>query len=135
MKLASIVTLGLVNGVISLVLFAGAALAIALLNGNGSTVVAAPMIFTMLLTLVGPAIIVFDLVAALIGGLAKKNAHSGQLVAMIVAGCLGLMFAGYGRGGLGPVGQFTLTQLALIVALMLPWAASAGVLKIFRKPA
>jgi hypothetical protein len=135
MKLSSIITLGLVNGVISLVLFACAALGLAVLNGNGNTVAASPMIFTVILTMVGPAIIVFDLVAALIGGLAKKNAHSSQLVAMIVAGCLGLMFAGYGRGGLGQAGQITLTQLALIVALMLPWAAGAGILKAFRKPA
>ncbi len=135
MKLASIVTLGLVNGVISLVLFVGTTLGFAIINGNGNTLASSPMLFVGALTLFGPAIIVLDLVAALVGGLAKKNAHSGQLVAMIIAGCLGLMFVGYARSPLVPTGQITLSHLVLIVAVMLPWAVGAGLLKAFRKPA
>ena len=134
MKLPSIVTLGLVNGVISILLFACAALGIAILDGNGGTVLAAPMIVTMILTLVGPAIMVFDLVAAAIGSLAKKSAHSSQMVAMIVAGCLGLMLAGSGSR-LGMAGRINLTQLALVAALVLPWAVGAGYFKAFRKTA
>ena len=125
----SLLLLALVNAAVSALLFAAALAGVAALFGDVRMLVTAPYLFALLLTLVGPVMIGCDLIAALAASLARKSHHSAQLVALIVASCLGGAFVA-SRSGYAPVADPAwLVRLAFVVALALPWALGAGVLK------
>src|ERR1700750_1273244 len=97
MSLASFVRLGLINAIVSTLLFGAVLFGLIVLFDPRANPLTWPFLATTILTLVGPGMIVIDLVAAAIASLAKKSVSSAHLVALIVAVCLGLAYLGAGR--------------------------------------
>ena len=133
MSLASFIRLGLVNAVISTLLFGAVLMGLIVLFDPRANPLTWPFIATTILTLVGPGMIVIDLVAAAIASMAKKSAASAHLVALIVATCLALAYLGAGRVAIIRPDIVGLIRCAFVAALALPWLAGAGIIKVARK--
>src|ERR1700712_1818192 len=97
MSLPSFIRLGLINAIISTLLFGAVLMGLIVLFDPRANPLTWPFLATTILTLVGPGMIVIDLIAAAIASRAKKSATSAHLVALIVATCLALGYLGAGR--------------------------------------
>lgn len=135
MPLASAIRLGLVNAVISILLFGAVLMGLIVLFDPRANPLTWPFLATTILTLVGPGMLVIDLVAAAVASLAKKSASSVHLVALIVAVCLGLAYLGAGRIAIIRPDIVGLIRCAFVAALALPWLTGAGIVKLARKSA
>lgn len=135
MPLASAIRLGLVNAVISILLFGAVLMGLIALFDPRANPLTWPFLATTILTLVGPGMLVINLVAAAIGSFAKKSASSAHLVALIVAVCLALGYLGAGRVAILRPDIIGLIRCAFVAAIALPWLTTAGFVKVGRKPA
>lgn len=133
MKRESLLLLGLINGIVSALLFAASLAGVAALLGDVRMLVTTPYLFVLLVTLVGPVMVGCDLLAALAASFAQKSSHSAQLAAMLVAVCLGMAFLGSRTGFAPATDPAWLVRGAFVVVLALPWALGAGVFRALRK--
>ncbi|QDZ07546.1 hypothetical protein FPZ24_08645 [Sphingomonas panacisoli] len=135
MSLASAIRLGLVNAVVSILLFGAVLMGLIVLFDPRANPLTWPFLATTIVTLVGPGMLVIDLVAAAIASMAKKSISSAHLVALIVAICLALGYLGAGRVAIIRPDIIGLIRCAFVAALALPWLVGAGIVKVARKPA
>ncbi|THD36613.1 MAG: hypothetical protein E7773_06280 [Sphingomonas sp.] len=133
MSLASAIRLGLINAILSTLLFGAVLFGLTVLFDPRAIPLTWPFLATIILTLVGPGMLVIDLVAAAVASLAKKSAASAHLVALIVATCLGVGYLGTGRAAILRPDIVLLIRAAFVAAIALPWLASAGIVKVARK--
>jgi len=135
MPLASAIRLGLVNAVLSILLFGAVLMGLMVLFDPRANPLTWPFLATTIVTLVGPGMLVIDLVAAAVASLAKKSAASAHLVALIVAVCLALGYLGAGRIAIIRPDIVGLIRCAFVAAIALPWLVGAGIVKVARKSA
>ncbi len=133
MPLASAIRLGLVNAVISILLFGAVLMGLIVLFDPRANPLTWPFLATTIVTLVGPGMVVIDLVAAIFASLAKKSVSSAHLVGLIVAVCLALAYLGAGRVAIVRPDILGLIRCAFVAAIALPWLAGAGFVKVARK--
>jgi hypothetical protein len=133
MSLASAIRLGLINAVISILLFGAVLMGLIVLFDPRANPLTWPFLATTILTLVGPGMIAINLAAAAVASLAKKSVSSAHLVALIVAVCLGLAYLGSGRVAIIRPDIVGLIRCAFVASLAFPWLAGAGIVKVARK--
>lgn len=122
----SLLGLGLLNGIVSALLFASSLAGVAALYSDARMLVTAPYLFTLVLGVVGPVMIGCNLAGAFVASYARRSRHSAQLTALVVAGTLGAAYVA-GRIGYAPAADPAwLVRLAFVAALALPWALGAG---------
>ena len=135
MSIASAIRLGLVNAVISMLLFGAVLMGLIVLFDPRANPLTWPFLATTIVTLVGPGMLAIDLVAAVVASMAKKSAASAHLAALIVAVCLALGYLGAGQVTIVRPDIVGLIRCAFVAALALPWMVGAGIVKVARRPA
>lgn len=135
MPLASAIRLGLVNAVISILLFGAVLMGLIVLFDPRANPLTWPFLATTIVTFVGPGVLVIDLVSAAIASTAKKSVSSAHLVALIVAVCLALGYLGAGRVAIVRPDIVGLIRCAFVAAIAFPWLVGAAIVKVARKTA